>query len=216
MERAAIVVLAVLRRLPKERAVVTALTIDRLGAALELARAETAMDIAVLGEIRGGREVVHALAGDGTSFGLELGASLPIQDTYCNRLLAGRIPNFVNDARIDPRVNQLRLTRQARIGAYIGVPVSTLDAHLYMLCCLAHERRPRLCERDVLFMRGLAATIVAALYDTSAADDQPPDDRSSENRSRSEQSTYPRPAHAVEHRSDRERPATVPRLLDGA
>jgi GAF domain-containing protein len=197
MERATIVVLAVLRRSPQKRAVVTAPTINRLGAALELARAETAMDIAVLGEIRGGREVVHALSGDGTSFGLEVGASLPTQETYCNRLLEGRLPNFVHDARIDPRVNQLRLTRQARIGAYIGVPVNTLDARLYILCCLAHERRPRLCERDVLFMRGLAATIVAALYDTSAAG-EPPDDRSSENRSRSERSTYPRPAHAVE------------------
>ncbi len=35
-----------------------------------------------------------------------------------------------------------------------------------VLCCLAHEQRPRLSERDALFMRGLAATIIAALLPT--------------------------------------------------
>ena len=35
------------------------------------------MDVAVLGEIRDGREVVRLLAGDGGSFGLAVGASAP-------------------------------------------------------------------------------------------------------------------------------------------
>ncbi len=134
-----------------------------LAAALALAREETAMDVAALGEIRDGREIVRSLAGDGASFGLKLGASLPIHDTYCERLLQGRISSIVGNAQADQRVNDLRLTRQARIGAYIGVPISTQDARLYVLCCLAHEQRPELCERDVLFMRGLAATIIDAL-----------------------------------------------------
>lgn len=132
------------------------------------------MDVAALGEIRAGREVVHSLVGDGRSFGLRVGASLPVKETYSGRLLEGRISNVVRDAQADLRVNDLRLTRQARIGAYIGVPVSTQDARLYVLSCLAHERCPRLCERDVLFMRGVAATIIAALHATSAADDEQP------------------------------------------
>ncbi len=154
-------------------------TSDPLSAALALARDETAMDVAVLGEIRDGREIVHSLAGDATSFGLKVGASLAAKDTFCERLLEGRIPNVVRDAQADQRVKDLRLAREARIGAYIGVPISTRDARLYILCCLAHEQRPRLCERDVLFMRGVAATITAALRTAQAADDQLDDSSSS-------------------------------------
>ena len=60
--------------------------VDPITAALELARAETEMDVAVLGEICDGRELVRFVAGDG-SFGVAPGASMPIEDTYCHRLL---------------------------------------------------------------------------------------------------------------------------------
>ena len=131
---------------------------------LELARAETSMDVAMLGEIDDGRQVVRLLAGDGGSFGLTVGASLPIEETYCQRLLEGRLGNVVRDASNEELVCDLELTRAARIGAYLGVPLTTLDARLYILCCLAHERRPELSERDVVFLRGLAETIIRELH----------------------------------------------------
>ena len=136
--------------------------VDPITAALELAQAETEMDVAVLGEIYDGREVVRFVAGDG-SFGLAPGASLPIEDTYCHRLLTGRLSNVVPDAHADDQLRDLQITGAARVGAYIGVPLTTLDARLYVLCCLAHEQRPQLAERDVLFLRGLGEAIVAEL-----------------------------------------------------
>jgi GAF domain-containing protein len=136
--------------------------VDPITAALELARAETEMDVAVLGEIYDGREVVRFVAGDG-SFGLAPGASLPIEDTYCHPLLTGRLSNVVPDAHADDQLRDLQITGAARVGAYIGVPLTTLDARLYVLCCIAHEQRPRLGERDVLFLRSLGEAIVAEL-----------------------------------------------------
>jgi GAF domain-containing protein len=146
------------RRAARNRAVVAS--------TLELARVETSMDVAVLGEIHDGREVVRLLAGDGGSFGLAAGASAPVQETYCQRLLEGRLGNVVSDASSEELVCDLEVTRAARIGAYIGVPLTTLDARLYILCCLAHEQRPELSERDVLFLRGLAETIIRELHAT--------------------------------------------------
>jgi len=136
--------------------------VDPITAALELAQAETEMDVAVLGEVCDRREVVRFVAGEG-SFGLAPGASMPIEDTYCHRLLTGRLSNVVPDAQADDQLRDLQITRAARIGAYLGVPLTTLDARLYVLCCLAHEQRPQLGERDVLFLRGLGETIVAEL-----------------------------------------------------
>jgi GAF domain-containing protein len=136
--------------------------VDPITAALELAQAETEMEVAVLGEIYDGREVVRFVAGDG-SFGLAPGASMPIEDTYCHRLLTGRLSNVVPDAHTDDQLRDLQITHAARIGAYIGVPLTTLDARLYVLCCLAHEQRPHLGERDVLFLRAVGEAIVAEL-----------------------------------------------------
>jgi GAF domain-containing protein len=136
---------------------------DAIVARLALARRETAMSVALLGEIRDGYEVVSALSGDARSFGLAVGASLPVEQTYCHLLLEGRLGNIVSDARSEALVRDLMLTRRANVGAYIGVPLTTLDARLYILCCLAHEQRPSLGERDVLLLQGLAQSIAAEL-----------------------------------------------------
>ena len=136
---------------------------DRITGMLRLALSETQMDVAVLGEVCDGREVVRYLAGDGGSFGLSSGASMPIEDTYCHRLLTGRLSNVVPDAQADMHVRDLAITRAARVGAYIGVPLTGLDARLYVLCCLAHERRPELCGRDVQFLRDLGDAVLANL-----------------------------------------------------
>lgn len=138
-------------------------TEDLVTEALDLAHNETEMDVAVLGEVANGREVVRYLAGDGVSFGLSPGASVPIEDTYCHRLLTGRLANVVPDARADEQVRDLEITGAARVGAHVGVPLTGLDARLYVLCCLAHEQRPQLGERDVLFLRGLGTRIVSDL-----------------------------------------------------
>ena len=44
-----------------------------------------------------------------------------------------------------------------------GLPASADDARLYVLCCLAHEQRPQLGKRDVLFLRCLTDAIVDEL-----------------------------------------------------
>jgi hypothetical protein len=136
---------------------------DPITGLLKLAHTETQMDVAILGEICDGREVVRHLAGDGGSFGLIPGASMPIEDTYCHRLLTGRLTNVVADAQANEQVRDLEITREARVGAYIGVPLTGRDARLYVLCCLAHEQKPQLGGREVRFLRDLGQAVLAAL-----------------------------------------------------
>lgn len=136
---------------------------EAIAAALQLAHTETEMDVAVLGEVRDGREFLRFAAGDFESFGLAPGASMPIEETYCHRLLTGRLSNCVPDAHADEELRDLPVTQAGRVGAYLGVPLTALDARLYVLCCLAHEQRPQLGQRDVLFLRGIGETILAHL-----------------------------------------------------
>lgn len=131
--------------------------------AMALARQELDMDIALLTEVRGHDEVIRHLAGDADWLGVSEEMRLPVTDTYCERLLEGRIDDIVADAQSDPRVNDMAVTRSAGIGAYIGVPLKAADMRLYVFCCVAREARPALGQHDVRFLRGLGETVVSEL-----------------------------------------------------
>jgi EAL domain-containing protein (putative c-di-GMP-specific phosphodiesterase class I) len=60
----------------------------------------------------------------------------------------------------DPRTADLPVTREAAIGAYVGVPVRLWDGRLYgTLCCLSHDPEPTLNSRDIRFVRVLAEIV---------------------------------------------------------
>lgn len=122
------------------------------------------MDIAFLAEVVDDRLVLRAVEGDGASFGFEDGASLPLEGTYCKRVLEGNLPNAVPDARGDSRVRDLRITQEADIGSYAGFPLVLSDGRPYgTLCCLSHVSDPWLAERDLELMGKLARELVRRL-----------------------------------------------------
>jgi GAF domain-containing protein len=113
---------------------------------------ELGMDSALVSEITGGREVVRWAAGAGDYASV----SAALEETICSRLLDGVIGPVVGDTTKEPSLKALAAVRNGEIRAYIGVPFTTADARLYVLCCLAREARPDLGEADVRFLRGLA------------------------------------------------------------
>ena len=137
-------------------------SIDRM---LSLARAALDMDVAFVSAFTDHEAVVEAADGDAPSFGIEVGSRVPLAETYCQRMLKGRLPSVVRDTMNDPRTADLSTTREAEIGAYVGVPVRLWDGRLYgTLCCLSHEPEPSLNSRDIRFMR-VVAEIVAEQID---------------------------------------------------
>jgi GAF domain-containing protein len=119
-------------------------------------------DVAILSEIGRGRETALRMAGDWP--GIEEGRSLPLDETFCKRMLDGRIENYIRDARADERVCALPMTRQLGIGAYLGVPIRIDDVRLYVLCCLDRESRPSLGDREVRLLSGLAESVRVELH----------------------------------------------------
>jgi GAF domain-containing protein len=116
-------------------------------------------DVALRTEIRDGRETARRAAGEWPGMDSFEGASSPLEDTVCQRMLQGRIGNYIRDAQGDDRVNDLPMIRQLGIGAYLGVPIRLDDVRLYVLCCLDRESRPSLGEREVRLLSGLAASV---------------------------------------------------------
>jgi GAF domain-containing protein len=126
---------------------------------LALACSELSMDAALVSEIRDGREVVRWAVGGERIAGALPGASAPLEDTICRRLLDGDIGNVVEDTAADPHVGGLPAVRLGPIGAYIGVPMTSAAARRYVLCCLAREARPGLGDADVRFLLGLVESL---------------------------------------------------------
>jgi len=126
---------------------------------LSLARAALEMDVALLG-VFDGDFGVQAVDGENDWFDLEVGTHLPVEQTYCKRMIQGDLPQLIHDAAGDERTADLPLTREAGIGAYIGAPIRLWDGTLYgTLCCLSRSAEPSLNDRDVRFLRVLAEIV---------------------------------------------------------
>jgi putative nucleotidyltransferase with HDIG domain len=139
----------------------TAETVERVLAA---ARESLGMDVAFVAAFAAERMVFRAFGGDAESFGWEEGGSVPLEDTYCRRLVEGRLPSVVPDARGDERVKNLEMTREAGIGAYVGVPLRFSDGRLYgTLAALSHSPDPSLEESDTRLMSALGGVVAEQL-----------------------------------------------------
>lgn len=136
----------------------------RLDRLLRMTRELLDTDVALLTEIRDGREIAVRVDGAWPGQVSLHDASVALENTFCQRMLDGRIGNYIRDAEADPRVSDLGMARQLGIRAWLGVPIELSDMRLYALCCLACESRPSLGEREVRLLMGLAASVRAELH----------------------------------------------------
>ena len=127
----------------------------------------------ILSEFADGQQVFRALDGDARSFGLEQNNGVALEQTYCHRVVSGRLPNLITDAQADRRVRDLAGTHDADIGSYIGVPLHLRDGSLYgTLCSLSHHADTTLGEQDVAYMSLLARLIADHLDDQARRGEQ--------------------------------------------
>lgn len=121
------------------------------------------MDVAFVSEIAHDRETVLWASQSDAYPDLRPGSTVTLKDTVCRRVLEGRVAGVIADTARTPAVRDVPLVRDGSIGAYLGVPLRTADAHLYMLCCLARERRPELGDEDIRFLAGVGETVRAVI-----------------------------------------------------
>ena len=122
------------------------------------------MDVAFVSKFDADRLVFRKLEGDAESFGWREGESFPIDESYCKRVLDGRLPRVVPDARREEATKDLRVTSEADMGSYCAVALVLSDGSIYgTLCCVSHEPDPRLRERDLKLMERTAKWLVEQL-----------------------------------------------------
>jgi PAS domain S-box-containing protein len=132
---------------------------------LELARGQLDMPVSFLTRLDGDSYVFAHFAGEQERFGVAEGDAMALSDTYCQRMLDGRIGSTVADLAAEPETGNLALTKDLALRAYAGVPVHLRSGEIYgTLCALDTRGHPELGERHAILLRFLS-DLAAELID---------------------------------------------------
>lgn len=135
---------------------------DVVERALSAAREHLSMDAAYVTRIDSEHQTIEALLGDMEVLAQVQGQPIPLEQTYCARMLKGEIPNVIPDTRADPALRGLSATRD--IGAYVGFPVTLPSGRVHgTLCCVSKEARSGIGGEEAHFMQVLADIVAARL-----------------------------------------------------
>jgi EAL domain-containing protein (putative c-di-GMP-specific phosphodiesterase class I) len=139
-------------------------------AIVRAAREHLGMDVAFIGEFREGVRINRFIECIGDPPMADQSETL-LEETYCRRIVAGEMPELMPDVSAVAAAQALAVTRELRIGAYIGVPIYEADGALYgTFSCFRSALEPRLQEQDARVMRLLAAILSRRLEGERARD----------------------------------------------
>lgn len=134
--------------------------LDSVDALLELARAQLGMDVAFLGEVRGTERLVRNVV-SGIELPVGAGFVQPLEETHCQLILDGRIPQALPDTSVSPDFVAVPITAALDIQSYLGVPVHRSNGELYgTLCAFSQRVEPTLRQRDAGALRVLAGVVM--------------------------------------------------------
>jgi len=81
-------------------------------------------------------------------------ASDPLEDSYCQRVVDGRLPELIQDAFELPEANALPVTRALPVRAHLSVPIRLSDGRVYgTFCCFSSTPDATLGDRDLALVK---------------------------------------------------------------
>jgi GAF domain-containing protein len=135
---------------------------DVVEQALAAAREHLGMDAAYVTTIDSRHQTIQAILGEPELTDRLQDAVIPIEQTYCMRMLNGDIPNVVPDTRAQPALHDLAATRL--VGAYVGVPVRLSDGRVHgTLCAASYDPKEGIGADELRFMQILAGIVATRL-----------------------------------------------------
>ncbi len=130
---------------------------ENLQPILNVIRSHLGMDIAFISEFYQGERVLKYVDSKDTSTAIQVGDSCPLEETYCQKIVAGELPELIADTALNPVASGLAITDELSIGNYLGVPIRVSDGSVYgTFCCYSHKPDRTLGERDLALLRAFA------------------------------------------------------------
>ncbi|GAB6389263.1 sensor domain-containing phosphodiesterase [Stutzerimonas marianensis] len=150
---------------------------DMLCEALRSVRSHLDMDVAFVAEVVQGLRVFRHVDGRSDPLPICVGGADPLSDSYCQRVIDGRLPQLIPDTSQLPEAASLPITAILAIGSYISVPIRFSDGRLYgTFCCFSAKPDETLNERDLDTLR-LFADFAGRLLETQSSEQRERDER---------------------------------------
>lgn len=126
---------------------------------LALLRQRMAMDVVFVSEFVDGRRIFRYVDEPDDRVRVPVGASHPLEESWCQRVVDGRMPELVSDAR--QLVARGELPRPPMdIGAHLSTPIRLSDGQVYgTLCCFSFGPREIGMQRDLKNLRSVAQLV---------------------------------------------------------
>jgi diguanylate cyclase (GGDEF)-like protein/PAS domain S-box-containing protein len=143
-----------------------------LADALAAIRKHLQMDVAFISEFAEGQRVFRYVDSANGSPPIQVGGSDPLYESYCLRVLEGRLPELIPDAFDFPAALELPATTALPVRAHVSVPIRLQDGRIYgTFCCFSYTPDQSLNERDIHMMRAFA-DLTASQIDTERSADE--------------------------------------------
>lgn len=127
---------------------------------LDRARAFLDLDVLFVGHWKDGRRTFEHVSADDELRTRLTGTSQPLEATYCQGIVLGRIPRAIPDAQTEPSVAEIAMTHDMHIGAHVGTPLHLPDGSLYGTICGARfSRDDTINDRDAAFLGFLTEVV---------------------------------------------------------
>src|SRR5688572_28565862 len=125
--------------------------------ALRALRLHLGMDIAFISQMRSGRRVFRYVDSALPNDAINVGASDALEDTYCQRIIDGRLPELIADTSETHTAQELAFTRLVPVGAHLAVPIRLYDGTVFgTIGCINNAADASLGARDLSIVRVFA------------------------------------------------------------
>ncbi|MFC3627119.1 EAL domain-containing protein [Vogesella amnigena] len=113
------------------------------------------MEVAFISEFKDARRIFRYVdSAEGSVPSVCVGHSDPLEESYCQRVVDGRLPELIRDAQQVPEALTLPATTVVPVGAHLSVPIRFSDGHIYgTFCCFCTSPDATLNDRDIRTIR---------------------------------------------------------------
>lgn len=122
--------------------------------ALRAIRSHLDMDVAFVSEFAEGRRRFRYIDSSLEDIPLAVGDSDPLEESYCQRVVDGRLPQLIQDTSKLPAALEIEATTALPVGAHVSVPLRLQDGRVYgTFCCFSTQPNLSLNNRDLSVMQ---------------------------------------------------------------
>jgi EAL domain-containing protein (putative c-di-GMP-specific phosphodiesterase class I) len=127
---------------------------DTLSRSLHAIRTHLNMDVGFISEFVNDRRYFRYVDADDRDAVISVGQSDPLEESYCQRIVDGRLPGLLTDACLNPEALTLAATRALPVGAHLSAPIRLKNGRIFgTLCCFSSHPNHSLTERDLAMLQ---------------------------------------------------------------